>query len=148
MARHHGGDKVTGGFYLNLISWEITTISGREGGRLDGDAAVVYRRIPVIAMLLIAPLLGAAFAIFLPFIGIALVIGYAAQRGWNGVRGLAHSLVATLGPAWQPATSHLSGAPDAQKDSVKTEDQGAHPALDKLEREIEQRADDESAPRG
>jgi hypothetical protein len=147
MARHLGGEQVEGGIYFNLDSWEITTISGREGGRLDGSASVGYLRVPAVAMLVMAPLLGAAFAIFLPFIGLALVAGHAAQRGWNGLRGLARSLVATLGPAWQPATSHLSGTPDAKTKDRAAEGE-AHPTLDALEREIDEQAGDHRTPRG
>ena len=69
----HGGETVKGGFYWNLAKWDATFVEGREG-ILPGDARDDYRRIPVALALLAAPLMGALFVMFLPFIGIALML--------------------------------------------------------------------------
>jgi hypothetical protein len=135
--RHQGGDHVKAGFYFNTESWEITTISGTEGGTLDGGAAARYLRIPVLAMLLFAPLMGALFAIFLPFIGIAMVAQYLAVRAWAGARHASHALLVALGPAWQPSAAHLAGAPDKTKPEAPAPPAPeAQARLDALEREI------------
>ena len=69
----HGGETVKGGFYWNLAKWDATFVEGRAGV-LPGDGRDDYRRIPVALALLAAPLMGALFVIFLPFIGIALML--------------------------------------------------------------------------
>ncbi len=72
MKNNRGGTKVPAGFYFNKKNWEIVTVSGKKGGVLPGDAEAGYLRIPAVAMLAAAPVLGAAFVIFLPLIGFAL----------------------------------------------------------------------------
>lgn len=75
-----GGNKVPAGFYFNKKNWEIVTVSGKKGGVLPGDAEAGYLRIPALAMLAAAPVLGAAFVIFLPVIGFALLAGAAFKK--------------------------------------------------------------------
>jgi hypothetical protein len=87
MLRHQGGDHVKPGFYLDLGTWEVETISGTGGAMLPGGGDRRYLWMPVLAMLLFAPLMGALFAVFLPFIGIAMVTHYAFARTWHAVRG-------------------------------------------------------------
>lgn len=148
MLRHQGGERVKAGFYLNLDSWEINTISGTEGGMLEGDSASRFLRIPVIGMLVFAPLMGAVFAIFLPFIGLALVAQYVATKAWSGARQMAHATVGALGPAWHPAAAHLSGTPDEKKKEGPEEaTRAAEARLDSLEREIAGEAERKKTPR-
>ena len=75
-----GGSKVPAGFYFDKKSWEIVTVSGKKGGLLPGDAETDYLKIPAVAMLAAAPVLGAAFVIFLPVIGFALFAGAAFRK--------------------------------------------------------------------
>lgn len=69
----NGGSKVPAGFYFNRKNWEIVTVSGKRGGLLPGNAETAYLRVPALAMLAAAPVLGAAFVVFLPVIGFALL---------------------------------------------------------------------------
>jgi hypothetical protein len=141
MLRHQGGDHVKAGFYFDLDSWEINTIAGTEGGTLTGGESTRYLRIPVAGMLVFAPLMGALFAIFLPFIGIAMVAQYAAVRGWHGARRATHSMVVALGPAWHPSAAHLTGAPEERTPEDRPAATPAADArLERLEREIEEQA--------
>lgn len=73
------GSKVPAGFYFDKKSWEIMTVSGKKGGLLPGDGKN-YFRIPAVAMLAAAPVLGAAFVIFLPVIGFALLASAAFKK--------------------------------------------------------------------
>lgn len=140
MLRHQGGELVKAGFYLNLDSWEINTLQGPDGGILDGGDASQYLRIPVTLMLLFAPLMGAMFAVFLPFIGIYLVAQYLLGKGWIGVRHTARSMVVALGPSWHPAAAHLTGDEPKVRESKATETTDeTGKALDELEKEIERR---------
>ena len=80
MATHLGGETVSAGFYMSVSEWNVETMSG-DGGVLPGTAETVYRSVPTIVLLLAAPLLGAAFAMFLPFIGLALVAQLLREAG-------------------------------------------------------------------
>jgi hypothetical protein len=147
MLRHQGGETVKAGFYVNAESWEINTISGREGGTLEGGATTRYLRIPVLGMLLFAPLMGALFAMFLPFIGIAMVAQYCAVKAWDGARHAAHATVVALGPSWQPRTAHLTGARDEEKKEAGETPPATDARLESLEREIEEQARRDGTPR-
>ena len=73
MKRFEGGSKVKGGFYFNQQSWDLVTVSGKTGA-LPGTAKDLHLKIPVLLMLLAAPIIGASLVMFLPFAGIALFI--------------------------------------------------------------------------
>ena len=85
-----GGSKVPAGFYFNKSNWEIVTVSGKKGGLLPGDAKADYLKIPAVAMLAAAPVLGAAFVVFLPVIGFALLGLGRLPEGHPDRRGAAH----------------------------------------------------------
>jgi hypothetical protein len=78
-----GGTKVQAGFYFNKANWEIVTVSGKKGGVLPGDAKADYLRVPAVAMLAGAPVLGAAFVVFLPVIGFALLASAAWKKAFR-----------------------------------------------------------------
>lgn len=73
------GSMVKGGFYFNRDKWDLVAVSGQTG-LLPGVEGERYRRVPAWAVLLLAPLLGALFVIFMPFVGFVLVAQYAARR--------------------------------------------------------------------
>lgn len=84
MKRYIGGTKVAGGYYWHIGTWEIATVKGKEG-TLPGAGKDVYVHAPVPVLFVLAPVMGATFAIFLPFIGFAMPI-YAIGRGLFGGR--------------------------------------------------------------
>lgn len=77
--KRNGGDTVKAGFYWNRGEWEAQIVSG-EGGVLKGDSSARFVRVPLLAVLALAPIMGAAYAMFLPFIGIAMVVMYLMGR--------------------------------------------------------------------
>src|SRR3990167_3908874 len=79
MARYHGGKRVKAGFYWSPARWEIITIP--KGGRvLPGGEELSYFRVPVLFILVLGPLMGAAYVIFLPLIGFGLFFGFAGKK--------------------------------------------------------------------
>jgi hypothetical protein len=78
-----GGNRVDGGFYLNRKTWDLVTVNGKKGV-LPGKPDDLYRKVPTLAMLAAAPVLGATLVVFLPFIGFALF----AVAGLRKVTGL------------------------------------------------------------
>jgi hypothetical protein len=86
MARK-GGEAVKAGFYWHADVWEIVPVSG-EGGVLPGTAEDRYIRLPALGMLLLAPVMGGLFVVFLPLIGIGLLGAHLARLGGRGARRL------------------------------------------------------------
>jgi hypothetical protein len=78
MGTRRGGDTVKGGYYWNLERWDATFVEG-SAGELPGSPREIYRGIPTVALLFAAPIMGALFVIFLPFIGIALLLQHIAR---------------------------------------------------------------------
>ena len=73
MRRFEGGSRVEGGFYFDQQSWDLVTVSGKHGV-LPGTSRDLHLKIPVLLMLLAAPVIGATLVMFLPFAGIALFL--------------------------------------------------------------------------
>ena len=74
-----GGSKVEGGFYWNLKNWEIVPVDGKHG-ILPGTDKDAYAPVPSLAMLALAPAMGALLVIFLPFAGVALAFQALGQK--------------------------------------------------------------------
>lgn len=122
MFRHTGGQTVGHGFYWNAGKWEVTLIE-RQGGVLPGTATERYARVPVLAMLVLAPIMGALYVFFLPFIGVAMVLDFLARRLWRGLRAGALGLLAAVAPAWRPGEAYLAGQDeDEPADEDEAED--------------------------
>jgi hypothetical protein len=85
MTTYRGGTRVTPGFYWNRATWTLATISDAPG-ELPGGAADRYTKVPVVAVLALAPLMGAAYVMFLPLLGFALLFGTAGAKGLAVVR--------------------------------------------------------------
>jgi hypothetical protein len=80
-----------------------------EGGMLPGAADRHYTRIPTFLFLLMAPIMGALYVVFLPFAGFALVAGYAA-RGLKRLATDSFMQIAVLvSPHWAPGEAYLAG---------------------------------------
>ena len=132
MAKHLGGETVAAGFYMNVAEWNVETYSG-NGGVLPGNADVVYRSVPVVVLLIAVLLLGAAFAMFLPFIGFAMVIGLFAKRTAQAVQRTGVELAALVHPGWRPGEAYLAGKRPAKDGAPEKKND----ELDALAREIE-----------
>jgi len=120
MSKYHGGQTAKSGFYCNTRTWAIT-MTERQGGVLPGDGQDRYTRIPVVAMLLVAPFMGAAYVLFLPFIGIAMVVDFVARRMGRGVKAGALAMTAAVSPQWRPGEAYLA---KDEKDEEKAEADG------------------------
>jgi hypothetical protein len=79
MTMFTGGEKVPGGYYFDAGQWSLEAIEGASG-MLPGDARNRYVRVPALALLVAAPLMGLAFVIVLPFIGLVVVAEQLSKR--------------------------------------------------------------------
>ena len=80
MKKYQGGETVKAGFYWQAARWGAEIVPA-AGGTLPGETGQVYYRIAWPVLLVAAPVMGGAFAMFLPFIGLAML----AQFGWTAV---------------------------------------------------------------
>jgi hypothetical protein len=140
MAKREGGMAVKHGFYWNLAKWEMQIVP-KQGGVLPGGPADKYLKVPVAALLVVAPVMGGLYAFFLPFIGFAMVAGFAGRKATAAAKsGVAH-MMATVSPQWSPGAANLAGKEKAK--DAKAEE-GAGPAADQdhplagIEREIDE----------
>jgi len=87
MTNYKGGELVKAGFYWNRGKWAAEVVPA-EGGTLAGTPETLYTRIPWPALLVIAPAMGGAFAMFLPFLGLGMLAKHAvdAATGRRAVR--------------------------------------------------------------
>ena len=72
MKNFRGGDTVKRGFYASATRWTVEMVE--ENGRaLPGEAGERYVRVSALGLLILAPLMGAGFVIFLPLAGFVLL---------------------------------------------------------------------------
>jgi hypothetical protein len=119
MLKRTGGSNVRSGFYWNLRKWEMATMP-RQGGVLPGGADDRYLKVPVLALLVVAPLMGGLYVMFLPLIGFALVFSYLGRRSGAVLRTGFMEMATTIAPHWAPGEAYLAGKRRG-KDSPKTE---------------------------
>lgn len=120
MAKYNGGNTVKAGFYWNTKNWEITVLSG-AGGNLPGTPEERFLKVPMPALLLLGPIMGALFVMFLPFIGFALVFRHLGEKAVKGTVKLVRSIAAAM---------HLRHRKHAVADGPKaTEGKDATPKL-------------------
>jgi len=119
MAKRIGGTAAKSGFYWNLGKWEMTLVP-KQGGILPGDATDKFLKVPVIGLLFLAPMMGAAYAMFLPFIGFALLFRFLGKKALAAVGVGAMGVGATMTQDWRPGESYLAN--DKRKDDKTTDD--------------------------
>jgi hypothetical protein len=107
MTKRIGGTAAKNGFYWNLGKWEMTLVP-KQGGILPGDASNRYLKVPAVALFFLAPLMGAAYAMFLPFIGFALLFTFLGKKAFAMGRSGAVDVAATMTPNWRPGEAYLA----------------------------------------
>ena len=108
MTKRLGGTAAKSGFYWNLGKWELTMVP-KQGGILPGGPSERYLRVPVIGLLVLAPMMGAVYAFFLPFIGFAMLFSFMAKKAFGFTRAGAEGVAATMGSTWRPGEAYLAG---------------------------------------
>ncbi len=112
-----GGTAAKSGFYWNLGKWEMTMVP-KQGGILPGDSNERYLKVPVLALLVVAPLMGAVYAMFLPFIGFARLFTFLGKKALAIGRSGAVDVAATMTQDFRPGEAYLASGkkrtPDAE----------------------------------
>jgi hypothetical protein len=102
------GATVKGGFYFNRDKLDLVAVSGKEG-TLPGTEGHRFVRIPALAVVFLAPVLGGLFVVFMPFIGFALVLQHFGRLSVSGVRRAGRGLLGLVVPAWRPGEAYFAG---------------------------------------
>lgn len=127
MEKRIGGTAAKNGFYWNLAKWEMTMVP-RQGGILPGDAGQRYLKVPILALLVVAPLMGAVYAMFLPFIGFAMLFTFLGRKAFAIGRSGAADVAATMAPDWRPGEAYLAAGkkrPRADAENGEVVEDGA-----------------------
>jgi hypothetical protein len=103
------GTTVGGGYYLNRDAWDLIAVNGKEGV-LPGQVGERYVRVPLWAVLALAPMAGGLFVVFLPLVGFALVYLHFGRALVSRVKGL-------LGRRQRPPADSDDGAASEGRDA-------------------------------
>lgn len=99
-----GGDSVGMGNYWNFSTGD--RVHMEEAGILPGNKTQRYYKVHPAAILFAAPVLGLVYAIFLPFIGLAMAASVLLKKLFGG---LAQSAYRGAAFSWQPSEAYLAG---------------------------------------
>jgi hypothetical protein len=120
-----GGQQAGTGTY-----WDVSTgdrIEMENQGMLPGDGGTTYIKAPSALVLLFAPVLGLLYAIFLPFIGIAMTVTLIGKKavgagkklavgvGRTAVRGMVDAAARSVSFGWRPVKAYLAGKRKGRK---------------------------------
>lgn len=114
MLRYRGGEKVIKGTYWNPVTGE--RIEMEHEGVLPGESSTIYLRMPAPFVLIIGPVLGLLYAIFLPLITILMVVGVIAMKVFGAISRLAWS-ISSFG--WRLTEAYLGGRRSSKKKGSK-----------------------------
>ena len=112
-----GGDSVGMGNYWNFSTGDRMHME--EAGFLPGDKTQRYYKAHPLAILAAAPVLGLAYAVFLPFIGIAMFASVLFKKVFGG---LAQSAYRSAAFSWQPSEAYLAGKRRSNRKVEKREE--------------------------
>jgi hypothetical protein len=135
MTKLDGGTRVKKGYYFEMRSWELQPVAC-DGEALPGTAERLYFHVPLLLVFVIAPLMGAAFVMFLPCVGFYLVLEAALRPVARLFRRSATEMAATVRPGWQPGEAHLTGRRGAPEEAEGEAPGAVEDQLESLEREI------------
>ena len=98
----NGGHTVTAGTYWNMMNGERIDLA--QEGVLPGSGR--YVKAPAALALAAGPVLGLVFAVFLPFIAIAMAL---TLLGRAIIEGMVHAATSAAVFGWRPIESYLAG---------------------------------------
>ncbi len=119
MLLYNGGQTATQGTYWNVTNGERIDV-GSEAS-LPGNGRTRYVKMSGAMVLLAGPALGLIFALFLPFIGIAMTLGLIGRKL---VGGAAQAAVKSSTFGWRPIEAYLNGRQRRKSGAQETRKEG------------------------
>jgi hypothetical protein len=115
-----GGHTVQAGTYWNMANGE--RVDMEQEGVLPGSRQDMYIKAPAVMAIAAGPVLGLVFAMFLPFIGIAMTLGLVGRKLAEGVVSAAAGSVSF---GWRPIEAYLAGRKRKNEAREKKSDRAA-----------------------
>lgn len=131
MKLYKGTEKVAPGLYFNLRQLSFKSVD--DEGPLSGRTEDLYRRVPTLALLVVGPLLGFVYVIFLPFIGFAMVAWLLGVKASQVAMGAARGAVRVLRPGWEPSMAFFSRSKPTKAAPRETKDEWIEKVEEKLD---------------
>jgi hypothetical protein len=132
------GTRVRRGYWFNVNSWTLHPVAS-DGETLPGAASERYIHVPLLAAFALAPLMGAAFLMFLPFVGFYLAANALVRPVVRAFHSSATEVAATIAPTWAPGEAHLTGGRAESEPAEANGPPAVKGELSELEREVEAR---------
>jgi hypothetical protein len=142
MTRIEAGDRVKKGYYFSAKNWTLHPMP-KDGEALPGEAGERYVHVPLLLAFAVAPLMGAAFLMFLPFVGFYLALSAALRPVVNVFRRSAEEVAATVQPGWAPGEAHLTGRRAEGEGAGEKGPSTADGRLESLSKEIGERREEQ-----
>ena len=101
---YKGGHKVEAGTYWDTSTGERVEVEGQQ--TLPGNDHTIYIKAKSGLVLIAGPVVGLVFALFLPFIGIAMSLGQIGKKVADSAVGHAAK---SVGFGWRPIEAYLAG---------------------------------------
>ncbi|KAF0183233.1 MAG: hypothetical protein FD164_791 [Nitrospirae bacterium] len=123
MGMYSGGTAVARGVYWNPVDGQEVHI--RTHGVLPGDGSRRYLKMTAVGLLVVAPVFGLIFLLFLPLFGIGMIFILCIVPIMSGLASVAMTAVrissGLAGTGWKPSRSYFSGRGKrtAKKQEVK-----------------------------
>ena len=114
MLTHAGGQTVGSGTYWDMITGLRIDID--KEGTLPGGNGSKYLKASSSAVLLSGPILGLAYIVFLPIMGIVAALALMAQKMLGSVFSLGKNIISF---GWRPTEAYLGGKNKKKDDSNK-----------------------------
>ncbi len=125
MVRYKGGIAVENGLYWDPMDGQ--RVNMQHGDILPGDDSKVYLRISPVSLLLIAPLFGMMYVMFLPLFGIGvfvvswlvIIINSLAKVTMAGIQVCSRIASRSVSFNWHPSSAGFSGNRKKKKEAKK-----------------------------
>jgi hypothetical protein len=114
MLKHRGEEKAGKGTYWNFSTGERIRLTG--DGVLPGPATTTYYRLSPLTILLLGPIFGLAYFVFMPFIGIVVITKIVGQEVLNGAVRVVGD---TISMGWRPNEAYLEGKKEKGEEGKK-----------------------------
>lgn len=136
MTKLNAGTPVKSGHYFSLKSWTILPVE-HDGELLPGAAGEQWVPMPLAVAVAAAPMLGAGFLMFMPFIGFYLTAKALTRPVVRLFSKSTTELAATMSPGMVPGEAYLTGKAGEKKAEAKGT--AEEKQLDALQAEIDAR---------
>ncbi len=107
MLRFRGGQSVDGGAYFDLSARRVV-LRRFDGEILPGGSEKSYLKVSLPLAMVIGLFSSLAYVVFIPFIGMALIIGYSALKGIRALGRVTESILPVALPHWVPGEAYFA----------------------------------------